>query len=56
MDLIFESEELTGVVKATNSSSGFKDIIYNFLQSVRLLADGCTMFNEHCAKGIEAKD
>ena len=33
MDLIFESEELTGVVKATNSSSGFKDIIYNFLQS-----------------------
>ena len=29
-------------------------IIYNFLQSVRLLADGCTMFNEHCAKGIEA--
>jgi len=33
MDLIFESEELTGVVKATNSSSGFKDIIYNFLQT-----------------------
>ena len=29
-------------------------IIYNFLQSVRLLADGCTMFNEHCAIGIEA--
>ena len=29
-------------------------IIYNFLQSVRLLADGCTMFNEHCAEGIEA--
>lgn len=28
-------------------------IIYNFLQSVRLLGDACTMFNEHCAKGIE---
>ncbi|MFN5006513.1 MAG: class II fumarate hydratase [Ignavibacteria bacterium] len=29
-------------------------IIYNVLQSIRLLADGCTMFNDHCAKGIEA--
>ncbi len=29
-------------------------IIYNFLQSVRLLADTCLMFNEHCAEGIEA--
>jgi fumarate hydratase class II len=29
-------------------------IIYNVLQSVRLLADTCTMFNEHCAVGIEA--
>ncbi len=28
-------------------------IIYNFLQSVRLLADTCTMFNQHCAIGIE---
>jgi fumarate hydratase class II len=28
-------------------------IIYNFLQSVTLLADTCTMFNEHCAVGIE---
>lgn len=28
-------------------------MIYNFLQSVRLLADTCTMFNEHCAVGIE---
>lgn len=28
-------------------------IIYNFLQSVRLLADTCTMFNEHCAVGIQ---
>lgn len=27
-------------------------IIYNVLQSVRLLADTCTMFNEHCAVGI----
>ncbi len=29
-------------------------IIYNFLQSVRLLADSCMMFNEHCAEGIVA--
>lgn len=29
-------------------------IIYNFLQSVRLLADGMDSFNEHCAVGIEA--
>jgi fumarate hydratase class II len=29
-------------------------IIYNVLQSIRLLADGCNMFNEHCATGIEA--
>lgn len=29
-------------------------IIYNFLQSVRLLADSMNSFNEHCAKGIEA--
>ncbi|WP_442599730.1 class II fumarate hydratase [Neobacillus sp. D3-1R] len=29
-------------------------IIYNFLQSVRLLADGIQSFNEHCAIGIEA--
>lgn len=28
-------------------------IIYNFLQSVRLLADTCVMFEEHCAVGIE---
>lgn len=28
-------------------------IIYNFLQSVRLLSDACIMFNEHCAQGIE---
>ncbi len=28
-------------------------LIYNFLQSVRLLSDSCVMFNEHCAVGIE---
>jgi fumarate hydratase class II len=28
-------------------------IIHNFLQSVRLLADGASSFNDHCAKGIE---
>jgi fumarate hydratase class II len=28
-------------------------IIFNFLQSVRLLSDTCVMFNEHCAVGIE---
>ncbi len=28
-------------------------IIYNFLQSVRLLGDTCIMFEEHCAEGIE---
>ncbi|WP_203364394.1 class II fumarate hydratase [Bacillus sp. REN10] len=29
-------------------------IIYNFLQSVRLLADAMESFNKHCAVGIEA--
>jgi fumarate hydratase, class II len=28
-------------------------IIYNFLHSVRLLADVCRSFTEHCARGIE---
>jgi fumarate hydratase, class II len=28
-------------------------IIHNFLHSVRLLADSCHSFTEHCAKGIE---
>ena len=28
-------------------------VIHNFLQSVRLLADGMASFNEHCAVGIE---
>jgi fumarate hydratase class II len=31
-------------------------IIYNFLQSVRLLADTSVMFNEHCAVGIEPNE
>ncbi|HYK72886.1 MAG TPA: class II fumarate hydratase [Pseudoneobacillus sp.] len=29
-------------------------IIYNFLQSVRLLSDGIQSFNDHCAVGIQA--
>ncbi|MGE0615374.1 MAG: class II fumarate hydratase [Bacteriovoracia bacterium] len=29
-------------------------MIQNFLQSCRLLADGCRSFREHCAEGIEA--
>jgi fumarate hydratase, class II len=29
-------------------------IAHNFLQSVRLLADGMASFDEHCARGIEA--
>lgn len=29
-------------------------IAYNFLQSVRLLADGIVSFNDHCAAGIRA--
>ena len=28
-------------------------LIHNFLQSVRLLADGARSFDEHCARGIE---
>ena len=31
-------------------------IIYNFLQSVRLLADGIRSFDRHCASGIEANE
>jgi fumarate hydratase, class II len=30
-------------------------IIHNFLQSVRLLADGAASFEEHCAAGIEPR-
>ncbi|MBD3402600.1 class II fumarate hydratase [candidate division GN15 bacterium] len=33
----------------------FKPVmIYNLLQSIRLIADTCEMFNENCAVGIEA--
>ncbi len=28
-------------------------MIYNLLQSIRLLGDACRSFNEHCAEGIE---
>ncbi|WP_437287993.1 class II fumarate hydratase [Sorangium sp. So ce406] len=28
-------------------------VIHNVLQSIRLLADGCASFDEHCARGIE---
>jgi len=31
-------------------------IIHNLLQSVRLLADGMRSFEEHCARGIEARE
>jgi fumarate hydratase class II len=31
-------------------------IIHNFLQSVRLLGDGCLSFEENCARGIEADE
>lgn len=31
-------------------------IIYNVLQSIRLLSDSCEMFNEFCATGIEANE
>ncbi len=35
----------------------FKPLIaHNFLQSVRLLADGMTSFERHCARGIEADE
>lgn len=30
-------------------------IIHNFLQSVRLLSDGCRGFEEHCVRGIEPR-
>lgn len=29
-------------------------IIYNLLQSIRLISDSCEMFNEHCATGLKA--
>jgi len=35
----------------------FKPVIaHAFLQSVRLLADACASFDQHCARGIEADE
>ena len=35
----------------------FKPVmIYNLLQSIRLLADGCRSFNDHCTQGIRADE
>jgi fumarate hydratase class II len=35
----------------------FKPVmIYNLLQSIRLLSDGCRSFNDHCAAGITANE
>jgi fumarate hydratase class II len=35
----------------------FKPLIINaFLQSARMLADGCRSFEEHCVRGIEAEE
>lgn len=31
-------------------------IVYNVLQSIRLLSDACEMFNQHCAVGIEPNE
>jgi fumarate hydratase class II len=31
-------------------------IIHNFLESVRLLADACDSFNDHCVSGIKANE
>jgi fumarate hydratase class II len=31
-------------------------VIHNFMQSCRLLADGCESFREHCVVGIEANE
>ena len=31
-------------------------LIYNFLQSARLLSDGCKSFDIHCAQGIQANE
>ena len=30
-------------------------IAYDLLQSIRLLADACASFDEHCARGIEPR-
>src|SRR5690606_7094533 len=34
--------------------NGYKPVmLHNVLESIDLIADGCRMFNEHCAVGIE---
>src|SRR3970282_1705828 len=44
----------TGGASGTSEPTVFKPlIIFNFLNSVRLLADACDSFEEHCARGIE---
>jgi fumarate hydratase class II len=48
------------IAVATGAASGHLELnvykpmmIHAFLQSARLLADGCRSFDEHCARGIE---
>ncbi|MEO8135673.1 MAG: class II fumarate hydratase, partial [Betaproteobacteria bacterium] len=61
--LIMASAQVLGNDVAINFGGAFGNfelnvckplIIHNFLQSVRLLADGAMSFNDHCAVGIEA--
>ncbi len=48
------SRSTSAAPRATSSStSTSRSSIHNFLQSARLLADGATSFDEHCARGIE---
>lgn len=67
-----QSEAMTMVcvqVMGNDSVIGFADsqgnfelnvfkpvIIHNFLNSVKLLADACKMFNKYCVKGLEANE
>jgi fumarate hydratase, class II len=45
----------TGAAAGNFELNVFKPmLIHNFLQSTRLLADGCASFEEHCARGIQA--
>ena len=45
----------SGVMSANFELNVFKPLIaHNFLQSVRLLADGMSSFEAHCVRGIEA--
>ncbi|WP_132650178.1 lyase family protein [Pseudomonas aeruginosa] len=54
----------TAVGTGLNAPKGFADaiaaeiaaesgIVYNLLESIRLLADGCRNFNKHCVAGLE---